>query len=186
MPKSRVADKPVIVPKDVQITFENNVVTVKGKNGELFLSMLPSVNLDIKEGHIDVTENENTMKRASDKKQLTALRGTYAALIRNMIKGVTVGFSKELEIVGIGYRAAMQGEKLVVSVGYSNPVEYVAPKGIKLEVPAPNKIVIKGNDKYLVGEVTAIIRKFRQPNSYSGKGIKYANEVIIKKEGKKV
>ncbi|HPG48442.1 MAG TPA: 50S ribosomal protein L6, partial [Petrotogaceae bacterium] len=100
MPKSRVADKPVIVPKDVQITFENNVVTVKGKNGELSLSMLPSVNLDIKEGHIDVTENENTMKRASDKKQLTALRGTYAALIRNMIKGVTVGFSKELEIVG--------------------------------------------------------------------------------------
>ncbi|HNY38254.1 MAG TPA: 50S ribosomal protein L6, partial [Petrotogaceae bacterium] len=85
-----------------------------------------------------------------------------------------------------GYRAAMQGEKLVVSVGYSNPVEYVAPKGIKIEVPAPNKIVIKGNDKYLVGEVTAIIRKFRQPNSYSGKGIKYVNEVIVKKEGKKV
>ncbi|BBE30911.1 50S ribosomal protein L6 [Tepiditoga spiralis] len=183
---SRIADRPTAIPEGVEIKVENNTVTVKGKNGELKLDFLPSVKVEIAENELRVLENENVRKRAADEKKITALRGTYTSLIRNMIIGVTEGFKKELEIVGIGYRASMQGNKLVMNLGYSHPIEYVAPEGINIEVPAPNKIVVKGSDKYLVGEVTAKLRRYRKPNAYSGKGVRYAGEVIVKKEGKKV
>ncbi|MDN5343343.1 50S ribosomal protein L6 [Oceanotoga sp. DSM 15011] len=183
---SRIADKPTVIPQGVEINVEANKVTVKGKKGELNLEFRSEVTIDINENELMVGLKEETLKRASDKKRLTALRGTYTALIRNMITGVTEGFSKELEIVGIGYRAAKQGKQLVLNLGYSHPIEYDAPEGIEIDVPAPNKIIIKGSDKYMVGEVAAIIRKMRKPNAYSGKGVKYIDEVIIKKEGKKV
>jgi len=183
---SRIADKPTAIPAGVEVKVEKNTVIIKGKKGELKQDFLPTVTVEINENELMVKENENVRKRASDGKKITALRGTYTSLIRNMIVGVTEGFQKELQIVGIGYRASMQGNKLVINLGYSHPIEYVAPEGISIEVPEPTKVFVKGINKYLVGEVAAKIRRFRKPNAYSGKGVRYVDEVIIKKEVKKI
>lgn len=183
---SRIADKPTVIPQDVEVKLDGNKVLVKGKNGELSLELRPELFVEIEENSLMVSLKKDFIKRKADEKKYVALRGTFTSLIRNMIIGVTKGFEKHLEIVGIGYRAAMQGSKLILSVGYSNPVEYVAPEGITIQVPAPNKIDIKGIDKYLVGQEASKIRSVRKPNAYSGKGIRYVDEVIIKKEGKKV
>ena len=183
---SRIADKPTIIPETVELNVEKNLVTVKGKKGELKLQMKNDVKIEIKDNELMVLRNEEVIRRKSDLKKNTALRGTYTALIRNMITGVTEGFKKELEVIGVGYRAALQGNKLVLNLGYSNPIEVETPNGMQIEVPTPNKVIVHGIDKYEVGELACKIRNYRRPNPYSGKGVKYIDEVIIRKEGKKV
>jgi len=183
---SRIADKPTAIPEGVEIKKDGNVVSVKGKKGELKFDLDDQFELDINENELMVISNPTERKRKSNLKKQTALRGTYTSLIRNMIIGVTEGFSKELEIVGIGYRAQMQGSKLILNLGYSHPIELTPPEGVTIEVPQPNRVNVKGINKYDVGQLAAKIRKMREPNAYSGKGVRYLNEVIIKKEGKKV
>ncbi|HOB16120.1 MAG TPA: 50S ribosomal protein L6 [Defluviitoga sp.] len=186
MSKSRVADKPTVIPEEVQVSVEDNLVKVKGKKGELSLFLPKELELTIRDNELMVVGKEQYIKRAADRKKLTALRGTYTSLIRNMITGVTEGYQKELEVLGIGYRAQVQDNTLILNIGYSNPVVFEIPDGIIIEVPQPTRIIVKGIDKYLVGEVAARIKSLRKVNVYSGKGIKYADEVVVRKKGKKV
>ena len=169
---------PIAIPKGVDVKVaENNIVTVKGQKGTL-----------TKEFHKDmiikVENNEVSVSRPSDQKMHKALHGLTRTLINNMVEGVTNGYEKALEINGVGYRAAKQGKKLVLTLGYSHPVEMEEPAGITVEVPAQNKIIVKGIDKQAVGEFAAKIREKREPEPYKGKGIKYETEVIRRKEGK--
>ena len=133
---------------------------------------------------VALEDGKVVISRADDEKQTRAFHGMVRALLANMVAGVTAGFEKKLEIVGVGYRAQMQGKKLILNLGYSNPVEYEAPNGIELSTDGPNKVSVKGIDKQSVGQVAAIIRGFRPPEPYLGKGVKYANEFIIRKAGK--
>ncbi|HHZ19419.1 MAG TPA: 50S ribosomal protein L6 [Firmicutes bacterium] len=174
---SRIGRKPITVPSGVQVTIDGNTVKVKGPKGELAREIHPDMKLVSKDGVLEV-------ERPSDEKFHKALHGLTRTLVANMVEGVTNGFSKELEINGVGYRAAMQGKKLVLNMGYSHPVEIEPMEGITVEVPAANKIIVKGADKQTVGQMAAIIRAVRQPEPYIGKGIKYANEVIRRKAGK--
>ncbi len=175
---SRIGKLPIAIPAGVTVTVgDNNNVTVKGPKGEL------SRKFD-KDMKIEVENNEVVITRPSDDKEHRAHHGLTRALLANMVHGVNAEFTKELEIVGVGYRAQLQGKKLILNVGYSNPVEVETPAGITFEVPTPNKIVVKGIDRQLVGQVAANIRKVRAPEPYKGKGIKYANEYIRRKEGK--
>ena len=175
---SRIGKLPVNIPAGVTITVdEANVVTVKGPKGELSEQMPRDM----------VIEQENgvlTVKRPSDDKNHRALHGLTRSLINNMVVGTTAGFTKNLEIVGVGYRAQMQGEKLVLNLGYSHPIEFDKIDGIKFETPTPNKIVISGIDKQKVGQVAADVRAVRKPEPYKGKGIRYENEYVRRKEGK--
>ena len=170
---SRIGRLPITIPAgvDVKIGAENEV-TVKGAKATLTRKLHPDMNGVI------------TVERPSEDKMHKSLHGLTRTLINNMVIGVTEGFKKELEINGVGYRAAMQGKKLNLSLGYSHPVEYEAPEGITLEVPAPNKIIVSGANKEVVGETAAKIREYRMPEPYKGKGIKYVDEVIRRKEGK--
>ncbi|MCR4719135.1 MAG: 50S ribosomal protein L6 [Firmicutes bacterium] len=175
---SRIGNMPITVPAGVTVTIgEGNEVTVKGPNGTLSRKLHPDMIIEQEAGEIIV-------KRPSEDKMHKALHGLTRTLINNMVIGTTQGFTKELEINGVGYRAQMQGKTLVLSLGYSHPVEYVAMEGITIEVPAPNKILVKGANKENVGATAAKIREYRQPEPYKGKGIKYIDEVIIRKEGK--
>lgn len=175
---SRVGRLPVAIPAGVTVAVTpENVVTVKGPKGQLVKPM----HKDMK---ISVENNEVSVTRPSDDKNHKALHGLTRALINNMVEGVTKGYQKSLELVGVGYRAQLQGKKLVMSLGYSHPVEIAAVEGITFETPAANKILVSGIDKELVGEVAANIRTWRKPEPYKGKGIKYENEVIRRKEGK--
>ncbi len=174
---SRVGRLPVVIPPGVEVKIEGNVVEVKGPKGRLVREMHPEMKLVLEEGKI-------TVHRPSDEKRHRALHGLTRALLQNMVDGVTRGFSKTLELVGVGYRAAKQGEKLVLTVGYSHPVEIVPEEGLSIEVPAPNKIVVTGIDKEKVGALAARIRAVRKPDPYKGKGIRYENEVIKLKAGK--
>ena len=175
---SRIGKLPIVIPAGVTVTVgDDNTVTVKGPKGELTRKF----DKDMK---IEVENNEVVITRPSDDKEHRAHHGLTRALLANMVNGVNAEFAKELEIVGVGYRAQLQGKKLVLNVGYSHPVEMDAPAGITFEVPTPNKIVVKGIDRQLVGQVAANIRKVRAPEPYKGKGIKYANEYIRRKEGK--
>lgn len=175
---SRIGRMPITVPAGVDIKIGNeNEVTVKGPNGTLSRKLHPDMIIKADAGTI-------TVSRPSEDKQHKALHGLTRTLVNNMVVGVTEGFTKELEINGVGYRAQLQGKKLVLSLGYSHPVEYTAPEGITLEVPAPNKIIVKGANKEVVGETAAKIREYRMPEPYKGKGIKYVDEVIRRKEGK--
>ena len=175
---SRIGKLPIVIPAGVTVTVgDDNTVTVKGPKGELTRKF----DKDMK---IEVENNEVVITRPSDDKEHRAHHGLTRALLANMVNGVNTEFAKELEIVGVGYRAQLQGKKLVLNVGYSHPVEMDAPAGITFEVPTPNKIVVKGIDRQLVGQVAANIRKVRAPEPYKGKGIKYANEYIRRKEGK--
>lgn len=183
---SRIADKPTSIPEGVDIKKDGMNITIKGKKGELKFDLDDKFDIEINENKLMVVSKLSENKRKSNLKKQTALRGTYTSIIRNMITGVTEGFEKNLEILGIGYRAQMQGSKLILNLGYSHPLELTPPEGVTIEVPQPNKVNIKGIDKYAVGQVAANIRKMREPNAYSGKGVKYLDEVIIKKEGKKV
>lgn len=173
---SRVGKKPVDI-KDVTVNIADGTLTVKGKLGELQMPIHASVNVEIEGDEIVVT-------RPNDVKEVRALHGMTRAIIANMVEGVTKGFEKSLEIVGVGYRAELKGKNLFLNIGYSHPIYFAPPDEIKLEVPAPTQIKISGVDKELVGLVAAKIRSFRKPEPYKGKGIKYSDEIIIKKAGK--
>ncbi|MCL2741068.1 MAG: 50S ribosomal protein L6 [Oscillospiraceae bacterium] len=174
---SRIGKMPIEVAKGVDVTIEGNLVTVKGPKGTLEQAYDKAVDVGLSEGRIVVS-------RRSDQKDHRALHGLTRALIANMVKGVTEGFEKTLEIVGVGYRAQKAGSKLVLSLGYSHPVEMEEPSGITFEVPAVNRVVVKGIDKQQVGEWAARVREKRKPEVYHGKGVRYAGEYVIHKEGK--
>ena len=175
---SRIGKLPISIPSGVTITVgDENAVTVKGPKGELSQNLCPEMELKVEDGVVSVT-------RPSEDKEHRALHGLTRSLLNNMVVGVTEGFHKNLEIVGVGYRAQMQGETLVLNVGYSHPVEVVPPKGITFEVPAPTKITVKGSDKQQVGQTAADIRVIRKPEPYKGKGIRYEGEFVRHKEGK--
>ncbi|MBC8531595.1 50S ribosomal protein L6 [Gehongia tenuis] len=175
---SRIGRLPVSIPSGVTVNVDpSNVVKVKGPKGELSQQIHSDMEVTLEDGQILV-------KRPSDDKEHRSLHGLSRALVANMVQGVTEGYQKNLELVGVGYRAQKQGQKLVLNVGYSHPVEIEAPKGIEFDVPAPNKITVKGIDKQAVGEIAAKIRGVRAPEPYLGKGIKYENEYIRRKEGK--
>ena len=175
---SRIGKLPVKIDAGVTITVDDsNVVTVKGPKGTLSQQMHPDMQIEQDNGVL-------TVKRPSDDKAHRALHGLTRSLIHNMVVGVTTGFEKKLEIVGTGYRAQLQGKNLVLNMGYSHPVEVRPPEGISFEVPAPNKISVKGIDKQVVGQVAANIREVRSPEPYKGKGIRYEGEVVLRKEGK--
>ncbi len=174
---SRIGRKPISLPPGVEIKIDDNVITVKGPKGVLSQQIPEDISITIE-------ENQILVKRPSDIKKHRALHGLTRALVANMVEGVTNGFEKKLELVGVGYRAQMQGSKLVISIGFSHPVEVEPPEGITFEVPAATRISIKGIDKQLVGNTAAHIRAIREPEPYKGKGIKYENEVIRRKAGK--
>ena len=175
---SRIGRKPITIPAGIDVTIgENNAVTVKGPKGTLNETFSTRM-LIKKEG------TEVTVERQSDDKLDRSLHGLTRTLIQNMVDGVTKGFEKTLEINGVGYRSALQGKTLVLHVGFSHQVDMVAPEGITVEVPAQDKIIIKGSDKQAVGEFAAKVRSVRKPEPYKGKGIKYADEVVRRKEGK--
>lgn len=174
---SRIGRKPVTLPEGVNVTLNDNEITVKGPKGTLSRTL----HKDMK---ISIENNELLVERPSDNKLHRALHGTTRSVISNMVDGVTKGFEKTLELVGVGYRAAKAGNKVTLSVGYSHPVEIVPEEGIELDVPAANRVVVKGIDKERVGAVAANIRSVREPEPYKGKGIKYENERIRRKEGK--
>jgi len=175
---SRVGNKPIEVPSGVTIDVAtDNTVSVKGPKGELSRKF----NADIK---INVQDNEITVERPSDHKEHRALHGTTRSVLNNMVIGVTNGYERALEIIGVGYRASKAGNKLVLNVGYSHPVEIVPEQGIDIEVPSNTKVIVKGIDKQRVGEVAANIRSVRSPEPYKGKGIRYEGEFVRRKEGK--
>jgi large subunit ribosomal protein L6 len=175
---SRIGKLPVQLPSGVSISVSNdNVVAVKGPKGEL----TQKIHKDMR---VVVEGNVVTVERPTDNKPHKALHGLSRSLISNMVEGVTNGYQKVLEINGVGYRAQKQGKKLVLTVGYSHPVEIEEEGGVEFEVPAPNRVVVKGIDKQAVGHMAAKVRGVREPEPYKGKGIKYENERIIRKEGK--
>ncbi len=175
---SRIGLKPIVLPAGVDFSVDdNNTVTVKGPNGTL----TQTVNKDIK---IDVNGSEVTFSRPSDDKEHRSLHGLYRALVANMVTGVTTGFSKKLEVNGVGYRVQVQGSTLTMNLGYSHQVIMEAPEGIKIECPTQTSIIISGSDKQKVGQFAAQVREKRPPEPYKGKGIKYADEHIRRKEGK--
>lgn len=175
---SRIGKMPITVPAGVEVTVQGgNTVTVKGPKGTLTKTMHPSMTIEVKDNVITVTPADN-------EKQTQCLHGLTRTLVSNMVEGVTKGFSKELEVNGVGYRVAKQGKQLVMNLGYSHQVFVDEKDGITLEAPAANKIIVSGIDKQAVGQIAAEIRSKRPPEPYKGKGIKYVNEVIRRKEGK--
>ncbi|MGF7058312.1 50S ribosomal protein L6 [Brassicibacter mesophilus] len=175
---SRIGLKPITIPSGVEIKVDaNNYVTVKGPKGTLE----QQINKDIQ---INVEDNVIHVARPTDEKKHKSLHGLTRTLIANMLEGVSNGYAKNLEIVGVGYRAQKQGKKLILSLGFSHPVEMEDPEGIEVEVPANTKITVKGIDKQKVGNYAAVIRDLRKPEPYKGKGIRYEGEVVRRKEGK--
>lgn len=174
---SRIGVRTLQVPENVTVTIEGNNVTVKGPKGELSRTFAPDMT-------IKKNDNAITVERPSDSKKHRSLHGTTNRLIENMIEGVTNGYEKALELVGVGYRAQKQGQKLVLNVGYSHPVELESEEGIDIEVPENTRVVVKGIDKERVGAVAANIRSVRIPEPYKGKGIRYEDERVRQKEGK--
>jgi len=175
---SRIGKLPITIPAGVDVKIgADNEVTVKGAKATLTRKLHPNMIIKSENGVI-------TVERPNEEKMNKALHGLTRTLINNMVIGVTEGFKKELEINGVGYRAQLQGKTLALSLGFSHPVEFVAPEGITIEVPAPNKIIVSGANKEVVGETAAKIREYRMPEPYKGKGIKYVDEVIRRKEGK--
>ena len=171
---SRIGKLPITVPANVTVTIENNLVTVKGPKGELARQINKDMILKLEDSHL-------TVERPSDDKEHRAMHGLSRTLINNMVIGVTDGFTKTLEINGVGYRAAKQGENINFTLGFSHPVVKEPPAGITFEVPAPNKIIVKGANKETVGAVAADIRTLRPPEPYKGKGIRYEGEVVRRK-----
>ena len=175
---SRIGNRKLVVPEGVEITVENNQVTVKGPKGELSLEIKENITVQVEDNTVVVT-------RANDEKATRAMHGTTNANIHNMIEGVTNGFKKDLEIIGVGYRFSMKGNQLVINAGYSHPVELEIPSGLSVEVTSNTEITVKGISKEKVGEFAANIRKVRKPEPYKGKGIRYKDEHVQRKEGKK-
>jgi len=174
---SRIGKQPVTIPDGVTVEVSDGLVSVKGPGGELSQRVNPDMRVLVEGGEIRV-------ERPSDERHHRALHGLTRSLIANMVEGVTSGYEKRLEIQGVGYRAALNGQDLELQVGFSHPVRVAPPAGIEFEVPAPNRIVVRGIDKQLVGETAATIRKVRKPEPYKGKGIRYEGEYVRKKAGK--
>ena len=175
---SRIAKYPVPLPKGVEATIAAEQITVKGPLGTL----TQVLNGDVL---IENQNNELSFKAANESREAKAMNGTLRALVFNMVQGVSQGFEKKLSLVGVGYKAAAQGKSLNLSLGFSHPVDYALPEGIKAETPSPTEIIIKGIDKQRVGQVAAEVRAFRPPEPYKGKGVRYIDEVVIIKETKK-
>ncbi len=173
---SRIGNRKLVIPEGVTVSVEDNTVTVKGPKGELTTALTKGITVKV-EG--------NTLETLRENETLKPMHGTINANVNNLIVGVSSGYEKGLEILGVGYRFTLKGNTLVISAGYSHPVEMEIPKGITVEVPSNTELLVKGIDKILVGEFAANIRKVRQPEPYKGKGIRYKNERIIRKEGKK-
>ena len=176
---SRIGKKPIAVPAGVKVTIAQDQVTVEGKGGKLTTALPPYVGVEMQDDKIVVSQT-------SDVRAANAMHGLARSLINNMVIGVTEGFKKELAIVGVGYKAALQGKVLNLSLGFSHPINFQIPEGIKITVTPENKIIVEGCDKQLVGETAAQIRRFRSPEPYKGKGIRYVDERIVLKEGKSV
>ncbi len=174
---SRIGNKPITVPAGVEVTLNGNNITVKGPKGTLEKELHKNM-------EVSIDGNIITVKRPNDEQENRSLHGLTRTLINNMIEGVLNQYSRVLEVNGVGYRAQLKGKKLVMNLGYSHPVEMDAPEGITFEVPNPNQIIVKGIDKEVVGQTAAVIRTKRPPEVYRGKGIKYAEEHIRRKEGK--
>lgn len=174
---SRIGNKIVTIPEGVTITQNGNEVTVKGPKGELTRTFASAIQMNI-EG------NEVTFTRPNDNKEMKTIHGTTRANFNNMVVGVSQGFEKALELIGVGYRAQMQGSNLILNVGYSHPVEITPPEGVTIEVPSNTQVIVKGINKEHVGELAANIRGTRPPEPYKGKGIRYVGEYVRRKEGK--
>ena len=175
---SRIGKQPVQLPAGVTATMDDGTLVVSGPKGELRQPVHPAVTVAVDDGQVVVT-------RSTDEREHRALHGLTRALIANMVTGVNEGYVRRLEIVGVGYRAAARGSKgLTLQLGYSHPIEFDAPEGITFEVPSPTRITISGNDKQVVGQVAANIRKLRKPEPYKGKGIRYEGEAVRRKSGK--
>jgi large subunit ribosomal protein L6 len=174
---SRVANNPVTIPSGVEINIAGQTVTVKGGKGSLSHVIHPAVQISREENVLKFTHN--------DMDNANALAGTTRALLNNMVTGVSQGFEKKLQLVGVGYRAQAQGKVLNLTLGFSHPVEFPVPEGITIETPSQTEVVVKGTDKQVVGQVAANIRAYRPPEPYKGKGIKYSDEQIVRKEAKK-
>ena len=175
---SRIANKEIEIPSGVELKVVNNLVSVKGSNGTMDVDVHESISIDIDGSIIKVSAND-------DSKKSVALSGTFRSLINNSIIGVSKGFEKKLELVGVGYRAQAKGNILGLTLGFSHPVNHEIPKGITVETPSQTEIIVKGADKQVVGQVAADIRAYRPPEPYKGKGVKYSDEHIIRKEAKK-
>ena len=175
---SRIANNPVAVPKGVDINLESGLVKVKGPKGELLHNIHELVG---------VTREQDTLRFAckDNSVQAKALSGTTRALVNNMVHGVSQGFEKKMTIIGVGYRAAVQGKNLNLTLGFSHPVNYPIPEGIAIEMPSQTEIIVKGADKQRVGQVAAEIRAYRPPEPYKGKGVRYTDEHVVRKEAKK-
>ncbi|WP_085993671.1 50S ribosomal protein L6 [Oceanobacillus senegalensis] len=174
---SRIGFKPIEIPEAVEVKLDGNTITVKGPKGQLTRELVRDMKI-ILEGNV------LTVERPTDSKEHRALHGTTRSLINNMVEGVSKGFEKKLEIIGVGYRAQKQGNKVVINAGYSHPVEIDAIDGIEIEVPKNTELTVKGIDKQLVGAVASNIRAIRPPEPYKGKGIRYVDEYVRRKEGK--
>ena len=175
---SRVAKNPVTVPAGVEVNFGTDTLTVKGKNGALSLPLTGAVKVELNDGQL-------TFAAADDSKHSVAMSGTVRALVANMVKGVSEGFEKKLQLIGVGYRAQAQGKVLNLSLGFSHPIVYEMPEGVSVQTPSQTEIVLTGADKQVVGQVAAEIRAFRSPEPYKGKGVRYVGEVVVMKEAKK-
>jgi len=173
---SRVAKKPIALPKGVELNIQSEQVSVKGPKGTLTLDKPSYIDIKVEDGNAQLSANDPAH---------IPLTGTLRAIVANMVHGVSEGFERKLELVGVGYRAALQGKDLNLSLGFSHPVVFQAPEGITLSTPTQTEILVQGADKQLVGQVAAKIRGFRPPEPYKGKGVKYSNETIIRKEAKK-
>ena len=174
---SRIGKKPIEIPQGIEVNLENTLLTARGPLGTLTYSIPAGISLDIQ-------DNQILVKRATDQKRHRALHGLVRSLVNNMVVGVSTGFTKTLEIVGIGYRAKIEGNVLNIAVGYSHPVNFPVPEGISIQVEGQNKILVTGRDKQQVGQVAANIRSVRKPEPYKGKGIRYSDEVVRTKVGK--
>ena len=175
---SRIANNPILVPSSVNVSIVGSIVTVKGDKGELSHNVHPLVKVEQKDNILKTTVNNNS-------KLANALSGTTRALIQNLVTGVNEGFERKLDIVGVGYRAAVSGKILNLTLGFSHPVKFNIPEGISIETPSQTEIIIKGSDKQQVGQVAANVRRYRPPEPYKGKGVRYSDERIIRKEAKK-
>ena len=176
---SRIGKKPIEIPAGVKVSVSGETVAVEGKGGKLSIALPPHVAVEVKENQVLVSQTDEV-------REAGAMHGLARSLINNMVIGVSVGFKKELSIVGVGYKATLAGNKLTLNLGFSHPIVYQLPDGIKLTVEEGTKMVVSGCDKQLVGETAAQIRRFRPPEPYKGKGIRYVDERIILKEGKSV
>ncbi len=193
---SRVARQPVFLPKGVTATISGNKLIVKGKLGELEQKIDDALELQVKdlaaeektadrEQVIEVKLSPSSAKLKALPKKIKAMAGTTRALVNNLVQGVEKGFSKQLDLVGVGYKAQLKGKNINMQLGFSHPIDYIMPASVTAEIPAPTTIILKGADKQKVGQVAAELRAFRPPEPYKGKGVKYSDEVIVRKEAKK-